>query len=112
MSLPFLYSVPSDADSWKAWSFNHAANHYDMVFAVQQQKNQNLAQYLLDPIDPDNIGMWLYNHQVMHNQVNAALGTQGFNLLGLDWQDPEQFQNWLNLNATEHQQICSKLNIG
>ena len=31
MSLPLLYSQPTDDDSWRSWAFNHAANHYDMA---------------------------------------------------------------------------------
>ena len=112
MSLPYLYATPTDASSWRAWSFNHAANHYDMIFAVTQQKQQNLAQYILDPMDPENLGMWLYQHQVMHNQVNAVLKSQGFDLLELDWQDADQFQEWLRLNGDEHVRISAALNIG
>jgi hypothetical protein len=71
-----------------------------------------LDQFQLSPIDPESMGMWFYVHQTMHNQINAVLGTQGFNLLDYDWSDPDQFEEWLNQNAAEHQTICSALRIG
>ena len=71
-----------------------------------------LTTYQLSPVDPDNLGVWLYQHQIMHNQINLVLGTSGYNLLSLDWQDPDQFQEWINENADEHQRICAALGIG
>jgi hypothetical protein len=71
-----------------------------------------LAQYQLSPIDRDNLGMWLYTHSIMHSQINQVLVTQGFNLLDYDWDDPEQFQEWLQANGDEHVRICSALGIG
>ena len=113
MSLPFLYSQPQEPDEWQAWSFNHAANHYDWIQAFSTVKNiTGFQQFDLSPIDPDDLGMWLYNHQSAHDQANAALGTQGYNLLVLDWKDPDQFAMWLRLNATEHQRISAALGVG
>ena len=112
MGLPLLYSRPTDSEAWSAWSFNHAANHYDWVFSAQTHKSaKGLQQFLLDPIDPDDVGYWLYQHQSAHNQINAVLGTSGFDLLSLDWHDPDQFQEWLNLNAAEHVRISAALGV-
>ena len=113
MSLPFLYSAPANNDDWESWAFNHAANHNDIVFNVGVQKNNyTLQQFVLDPVNPDDLGDWLYQHQVMHNQANAALGTSGYDLVALDWKDPEQFAWWLRLNADEHVRLSAALNIG
>lgn len=112
MGLPLLFAAPTDADSWQSWGFNHAANHLDWIKAVQDQKSQNLTEFLLNPLDPNNLGFWLYQHQISHNQVNQALGTQGYNLLELDWQDEDQFAEWLNQNGEEHQRISAALGIG
>lgn len=110
MSLPALYSIPTDEASWSAWSFVHAANHYDWIVAPKTA-GKGLSQFALDVIDPDNVGLWIYQHQVMHNQVNALLGTPGVDLTSFDWQDPDQFQNWLNLNAAEHIRISAALGV-
>jgi hypothetical protein len=113
MSLPYLYAQPEDQDDWLAWAFNHAANHYDWIPAIGAQKNIfGLQQFVLSPIDPENMGAWLYQHQISHDQANAALGTSGYNLIDLDWKDESQFAMWLRLNATEHQRISALLGIG
>lgn len=113
MSLPYIYSRPENEDDWKSWAFNHAANHYDWIPAVQIKKNIiGLQQFILSPVDPDELGMWLYNHQVAHDQVNQALGTTGYNLLALDWKDPDEFAMWLRLNGDEHTRISAALGIG
>ncbi len=191
MSLPALYKQPTDEASWRAWAWNHQANHFDIISAGQRYQNTSLTlatnigslaggfvmqfaatagvqigmavsdqttpasitagsevvalnatevqiglplagnvgsgdsilfspganvkaldQFQLSPVNPDDLGMWLYQHQTMHNQINAVLGTSGFNLLSLDWSDPDQFEEWLNQNGDEHTRICSALGIG
>jgi hypothetical protein len=112
MGLPMLYGRPDDENSWQAWSFNHAAIHYGIIGAIAEQKLQTLTEYMLDPLDQDNLGNWLYQHQVMHNQTNAVLGTSGYDLLGLDWTDAEQFEQWLQLNGDEHQRWGGILGVG
>jgi hypothetical protein len=191
MSLPALYAQPTDDASWRAWAWNHQANHFDIVQAgiARQQTSLTLATnigslagsfvmqfaattgvqvgmqvsdattpasitagsevvnlngtevqiglalagnvgngdsilfspganvkalttYQLSPIDPAALGMWLYNHQTAHNQINAVLGTQGFDLLTYDFNDPDQFQEFLQANGDEHVRLCSALGIG
>jgi hypothetical protein len=112
MSLPQIYSQPDNPDDLRAWVFNHAANHYDIVRRVAETKTLTLQQFCLDPLDPTNRGNWLYWHQIMHNQANAALGTSGNDLLSLDWDDPDAFAEWLRLNGDEHQRFSGLLSIG
>ena len=110
MSLPNLYAFPDNADDWQAWMFNHAANHYDWLISPIAS-GQNLTQYNLDTSDFNNMGMWFYQHQVMHNQINAVLKTTGFDFTVLDWEDPDQLRNWLNLNGAEHVRISAALGV-
>lgn len=113
MSLPYLYKIPQDDDDWRSWAFNHGAIHFDWVPALQSQKKvTGLQQFYLSEIDPNDLGMWLYNHQVAHDQANAALGTTGYNLLSLDWRDPDQFAEWIRQNGDEHQRIGEALGLG
>jgi len=112
MSLPFIYSQPETPDDWTAWSFNHGANHYDIIQAAFVSKGDNLTTYIMDPMDRENLGTWLYQHQILHNQINQVLGTQGFDLLTLDWTDEDQLAEWLQLNGSEHQRLSAALGIG
>ena len=190
MSLPALYAQPKDPASWRAWAWNHQANHFDIIAAGQryQQTSLTLAtnigslaggfvmqfnattgvqlgmtvsdtttpasitagsevvainatevqiglplagnvgngdsilfspganvkaldQYQLSPVDPANLGFWLYTHSLMHSQINLVLGRSGLNLLTYDFQDPDQFQEFLQANGDEHVQINSLLGI-
>ena len=47
----------------------------------------------------------------MHNQINLVLGRTGLNLLTYDFQDPDQFQEFLQANGDEHVQVNSLLGI-
>ncbi len=71
-----------------------------------------LAQYQLSPVDFNSLGFWLYNHSIMHSQINMVLGRSGLNLLTYDLSDPDQLQEFLQANGDEHVQICSLLGIG
>lgn len=196
MSLPRLYAKPDTPEEWQAWTFNHQANHFDIIAAGERYQQtsftlatnlttlagnsvmsfasvptaspggiQNgmivsdvtapsaitagsqvvafsatevqiglpaasninsgdsilfspgtnvkaLTTYQLSPIDPANLGFWLYNHAIMHQQINAVLGTSGFNLIDVDFEDPDQFAEWIQQNGDEHQRICAALGIG
>lgn len=196
MSLPALYAQPKDDQAWRAWAWNHQANHFDIVTAGQRYQQTTftlttnlttlagnsvmsfasvpvggaggiqpgmiasdtttpsaitagsqvvafsatevqiglpaaaninsgddilfspganvkaLDQFQLSPIDPNNMGFWLYQHSIMHDQINQVLGRTGLNLLTYDLGDPDQFQEFLQANGSEHQDICSLLGIG
>jgi len=191
MSLPALYAQPIDAASWRAWAWNHQANHFDIVQAGTRFQQTSLTlttnigslaggfvlgfvattgvqigmtvsdvttpasitagsevvglnatevqigialagnvgngdsilfspganvkaltTYQLSPVDPNQLGMWLYVHSIMHNQINLVLGRTGLNLLTYDFSDPDQLQEFLQANGSEHQDICTALGIG
>lgn len=107
MGVAALYNIPTDPVSFAEWSFSHAAHHADIIrFIVAQDSaklgGQVLAAYVLDPINTDNMALWEYQHQVMHNQMNAVLGIAGQNLTGIDWTDPEAIGQFIDDNASEH----------
>ena len=112
MGLPLLFRVPDAPEDWRAWSFNHAAIHNDWIAAVQREKNLLITQFLLDPVDLNNLGFWIYNHQNAHNQVNEALGTQGLDLLSYDLGNPDDLVEFIQLNGNEHQRIATALGVG
>jgi hypothetical protein len=111
MGLASLYNTPQDPVSLAEWSFSHAANHADIVRFILAQKGVQLTSFVLDPLDPTNPKIWVYQHQLMHNQMNQVLGVAGQDLTGLDWTDPEALSQWIDDNASEHLQVSSKLGI-
>ena len=113
MPLAQISQTPLTPDDWKAWGFAHMANHRDICRVVNTQQSSNvLTEYPLYPINLDDLGIWLYNHQTMHTQMDKALGIAGYNLLELDWTDPDQLQQWISFNVDEHIRACSQLGIG
>jgi hypothetical protein len=121
MPLAQISQVPNSEDDLKRWSFAHMANHLDIIRRIYEKTTPvppattpaptSLNPYPLDPIDIDNLGTWLYNHAVMHVQMNATLGIAGYDLLELDWRDRDQLIEWMNFNSDEHVQASRILGI-
>lgn len=112
MAIAQLYEVPPDPQSLASWAFSHMVHHRDIIARLNADHGLNLDTFILDPIDPSDMAQWLYQHQVMHNQMNAVLGISGFNLSELDWQEPDLVAAWISMNANEHYQAATILNIG
>jgi hypothetical protein len=107
-----LYNVPSTDEERAAWSFSHMAHHRDINARIYLLVKIALPEYILDPIDPRDSGTWEYQHQLMHDNENQILGIQGQDLTGIDWKDPNLLAAWIWLNANEHYQASSILEIG
>lgn len=107
-----LYNVPSVQTELDTWSFVHSAHHRDLIRVIYQLTGTNLPESVLDPFDPAHNDDWLQNHQTMHQDVNALLGIEGYNLLAVDMLDHGQFSNWVFLNADEHMKAANILGIG
>lgn len=114
MPLAQIQTVPETRDEIAAWSFANAASHIDIIRRVQETKGVNLTSYYLDNFDPETLDStnWLYLHAVMHQQMDAVLKIQPFNLSSLDWQSPGSVASWFNQHVAEHQQASSLLGIG
>lgn len=107
-----LYNVPQSQTDFDQWAFAHAAHHRDIIRLIEQLGGPHLDEYVLDPLDPQNMGVWLYQHQFMHSQMDAALGISGFDLLDVDVTNPSEFAGWVWLNGQEHYQVANLLGIG
>jgi predicted acylesterase/phospholipase RssA len=112
VSVAAIFNVPSTDDELSEWAFSHMANHRDIIRVIYNVLGVALPEYALDPVNPDNTGVWERQHQEMHRDMNSLLGTSGFNLLGLDWRDQNRLSAWIVLNATEHRQVSDLLRIG
>ncbi len=118
MPLSEIVQMPVTADEVKRWSFAHMANHRDIIRRIYEITTPvppattpppiSLNPYPLDPFNPDNLDQWLYQHSVMHVEMDAVLGIAGYNLLDLDWRDPDQLREWISFNSDEHV-IASRL---
>ena len=107
-----LFNVPSNAQELSTWATAHATHHRDINRVLYQLTGANLAEFVLDPIDPGNTGVWEDQHQVMHQNQNAILGIQGFDLSEVDFKNQDLLTGWITLNANEHFQAANILGIG
>ena len=107
-----LYNVPSTQNELNTWAFIHAAHHRDINRRIYQLSNIVLSEYPLDPFDPNNAGVWTYQHQAMHQQFDPLLNINGYDLLDVNWTDPNELAGWIFLNASEHYQAAQILNLG
>ena len=111
-SIASLYNVPGTPEEMGIWSFAHAAHHRDINRVIFQKLNVQLPEFVLDPLDLDNVQNWIYLHQLMHNNQDALLGISGYDLTDVSFDDENQFAGWIWLNASEHYQAANTLEIG
>jgi len=112
MSIAALFNVPRSETELSQWAFSHMANHRDIIRVVYELVAVALPEYLLDPINMNDVGTWERQHQTMHQQMNTLLGLEGFDLLGIDWNDQNKLAAWIQLNAVEHRQASDLLRLG
>jgi hypothetical protein len=112
-----LYNVPTTEEELWTWSFLHAAHHTDIIRTIYQLNSADqLTSYQIDPMPIDTTPIafqsWLDNHQIMHNQMDAVLGINGFDLDSVNWDNLDERAGWVWLQAQEHYQAATILGIG
>ncbi len=107
-----LYNVPSSDAERAQWAFAHMAHHRDINRRIYELVKVSLPDYILDPINVDDTGDWEYQHQVMHDNQNALLGINGYDLSEVQWKDQAILAGWVFLNSYEHQRAADILEIG
>lgn len=112
MSVAALFNVPRTENELNQWAFSHMANHRDLIRVIYQVLAVALPEYMLDPVSPSETGAWERQHQLMHQQMNTLLGLEGYDLLGIDWQDQNKLAAWIQLNAVEHRAASDLLRLG
>lgn len=113
MSITSLLNIPKSKQDWDTWSFAHRIHHDAIRQAIQQQSNgaDNLAQYQLDPLPPDDITGWLSRNQQSHDDMNQVLQLQGTDLEGVDFKDQKQLESWIFEHWQEHNSAAAQLAI-
>jgi len=109
MGLAGIFNVPGTPNEFASWATDHAAHHHDVDRRILETKQIQIPQFVLDPINPIDLGVWIYQHQALHTAENAALSLSGFDLTDVDWRDKGQFSGWIFLNAVEHRAFSNAL---
>ena len=106
-----LAFLPTTTDAFAAWSFANMAQHRDYNRVIAATYSVTIVEYPLSPIDPERIGNWPWQHQVMHNQTWQAIGGSGYDLTGVDWQNAEYMRQWIAYHVDEHNRISAILGV-
>ena len=109
-----LFNVPTTPEELSSWATSHASHHRDISRRIYEISNGVivLPEYLLDPIDPNNTGVWEAQHQIMHQDMDAVLNINGFDLSTVDFNNTEALTGWVQLNGNEHFIAAAALGIG
>ena len=109
---PLLFNAPVGLGPWLLWGATHQSDHFQIISGILNATGQTVGVLPIDPVPIGNreqMMIWFMNHQEIHNQMNAAMGTGGFDLSFVDLQNPEEARIWLQYNALEHQAIAYRI---
>lgn len=110
MSDAGLLAVAPDAGGWEQWGFQHNLDHVRLAAEVNRRvPTAHLAFYLLDPFRPQED--WLLDHQRAHDDLALVLRGTGSDLQQVDFADPRQVDQWLQINWQEHAAYSDLLGI-
>lgn len=100
-----------DVESLGEFMFENALQHTLIATALIDQ-DYVIPRYPIMDADPDNLDDWLQIHQVEHQAFSAATGLDNpFNLLDLDFNNEEQFYDWLSTHLLIHEQLVANLGL-
>ena len=111
MGLASIENVPSSNESLAEWSFAHMAHHRDVARVIYEKYSLAIPEYVIDPLNVNDLGLFGFQHQTLHNDVNFVLGVSGNDLSEINWSDPGEREGWIFLNFTEHQAWANILGV-
>lgn len=112
MPLATISEPPHDSEGLATWAFSHMAHHRDIIRVIRERFAIVLPEFCLDPLDPKDPSLWVFQHQVMHQQMDAVLGIAPFNLSLVDWSNLQSLEPWIAANSIEHDQAGLILQLG
>lgn len=111
MSVADIWNMPTTEEELIRWGTLHMIVHRDQNTAIFRRFSIVLPEYWLDPPDFETESVWLLNHQTMHNNIDGVLNVAQFNLLEVDWNDPEERIGWIQSHAQLHTQEANALQV-
>ncbi len=111
MALATLYNVPGTVNELNIFSFSNMDEHNKIAAAIASKYSISVPSFVLDPIPLNDMGVWLQQHQVLHNIMNGVLGTNSDDLTDINFRDPNQLSQWIWLHAQEHYQTGALLHL-
>jgi hypothetical protein len=106
--LPSSSFDTNDKNAWAAWNLDHIAAH-NTIFEEALKAGYMVSQYPLD-YEKD---AWKENHQTVHASLYNQLGLDDGvpDLMDVDFNNQEEFDDWMLYHAQIHQQINEALGL-
>lgn len=111
MALATLYNVPSTPSELNIFSFSNMDEHNKIAAAILNQFSIAVPSFVLDPLPINDMGVWLRQHQNLHNIMHGVVGSNSNDLTNVDFNDPDQLSSWIWLHAQEHHDVAASLNL-
>ncbi len=102
MALPDLDNIPHTEEDWKLWSWHHRDSHNRIRAGILKVYGISLTDYQVEPINPNQMTVFLQNNASLHGGMNSVLGLQSTDLLDANLQNERELEAWIKLHALEH----------
>ena len=107
MALPDLLAI--GPNGYNLWAAAHQVSHNKV------SKFTKTPFIIVDPIRIENYQsqrVFLLRHALAHQEANLFFNTAGPDLSELDFNNPQELQDWVDLNFTDHQNWEAKIGPG
>lgn len=106
--------LPKDPAGWGRWLTGHYYEHLELA---------TLCAALATPVivpnfdilswrdEPEFVQQWLVNHQSIHLAIEGATNVTGIDYSLVDFSQDEEFLDWQDTHAQEHQTFQQILGI-
>ena len=101
--------LPGDPAGWGRWLMGHYLEHRQFIASAGAAANPTTVTdwpFLQWSISSKSAqAQWLNAHQQVHLQIRAQANVTGDDLSEVDFDDPDQFSEWLDTHSTEHEEL-------
>jgi hypothetical protein len=100
-----------DIDSLNEFLFENGLQH-KLFYETFMDSGISVPSYPLIDVNVDNLDDWLLAHQVEHQAFSGLLELNNpFNMLDVDFNDEDDFYDWIASHLYIHEQIASSLGL-
>ena len=100
-----------DVDSLQDFLFENGTQH-KLFQETFMDQGISVPIFPITDASTDNLDDWLLAHQVEHQAFSNLLGLNNpFNMLDVDWNNEEDFYDWIASHLYIHEQISAALGL-
>lgn len=100
-----------DPDGLKEFFFENAVQHQSFAERLIDS-GFDVPRYPIMDADIEDLDDWLQIHQIEHQAFATILDLDNpFNLLDTDWNQEDDFYDWINTHLLIHEQIAKTLGV-